>query len=375
MRQPTDELADLEQRGLLRSLKVLDSPQGASIELGGQTVVNFSSNDYLGLTQHPRLKAAFSEAIDNYGVGSGASRLISGTQQPHQRLEESIAAHKGHQAALTFSSGFATASGAIPALFGKDDYIILDKLCHACLVDGARASGATMRVFPHNDLGKLESHLQWATAKASADSRILVLTESVFSMDGDLAPLAEIVELKDSHDALLWVDEAHALGVLGPAGRGLAAELGVETRIDFLMGTFSKAAGLSGGYLCASRAWIDCLINRARSFIYSTAPSPALAHTITEAIDLIASPEGDQLRTNLRSHIDHLAPDSPTPIIPHIVGENEPTLALAADLLAAGYYVPAIRYPTVPRGSARLRITLSAAHSADNVQSLRGHLG
>src|SRR5690606_36031075 len=203
---------------------------------------------------------------------SGASRLVCGTMAAHLRLEEKIAALKRTEAAITYSSGYAAATGSLPALCGKGDIILLDKLCHASLIDGARLSGATLRIFPHNDLDRLESHLRWSARRIDHDGRILVVTESVFSMDGDLAPLAGIVECKERHGALLLVDEAHALGVLGPRGRGLAAALGLEGRVDFQMGTFSKAVGLSGGYLCGDRAMIDLLVNRARSFIYSTAP-------------------------------------------------------------------------------------------------------
>jgi len=275
MRDPAEELAALEAQGLRRHLRQLDSPQDSRIALAASgRCVNFSSNDYLGLANSERLKAAFKNHIEVHGVGAGASRLVCGTMAPHLALEEKIAALKGAEAALTFGSGFATATGILPALCGKEDFLILDKLCHASLIDGARLSGATMRIFPHNDLGKLRDHLAWARSKAAAESRIIVVTESVFSMDGDRAPLREIVALKDEFGALLLLDEAHAFGAIGPQGRGLAAELGLESKIDLQMGTFSKACGLSGGYVCTSRAMVDLLINRARSFIYSTAPAP-----------------------------------------------------------------------------------------------------
>jgi 7-keto-8-aminopelargonate synthetase-like enzyme len=228
-----------------------------------------------------------------------------------------------------------------------------------------------MRVFPHNDLEKLESHLQWAQKKRPADSRVLVITESVFSMDGDLAPLREICDLVKKNGALLMIDEAHALGIMGPQGRGLAADLGVEDQVDFQMGTFSKAIGLSGGYLCASRPWIDLLINRARSFIYSTSPTPALAETIAASLDLVAGEKGGNLRNRLWKNVKLLAPGATSAIVPVIIGENEAAVKASKSLRNEGLLIPAIRYPTVPRGTARLRITISAAHVEEDVQKLR----
>ncbi len=375
MRDPGDELHDLEAGGLRRRLRQIDSPQGVHVRLTGSgECLNFSSNDYLGLANDGALKAIYQNHIDTYGVGSGSSRLVCGTMAAHVALEEKIASLKRTEAALTFTSGFAAATGALPSLCGKDDFLILDKLCHASLIDGARLSGATIRIYPHNDLNRLKSHLQWAAQRAAATSRLVVVTESVFSMDGDLAPLAEIVELKDQYGALLLVDEAHAFGVLGPEGRGLGAALGLESRIDLQMGTFSKAVGLSGGYLCGSRAMADLLINRARSFIYSTAPGPALAATVRDALDLVCGPRGDILREDLSANRETFSPGTPSAIIPIIIGENEAALSAAARLQERGFLVPAIRFPTVPKGSARLRITLSAAHRPDDITSLKSAL-
>lgn len=374
-RLPHAELADIRAAGLLRSLRPLHSPQGRTVRLSPEKeILNFSSNDYLGLANDAELIARYQEHLAEYGVGSGASRLVCGTMAAHSELEETIAALKRTEAALTFSSGFATATGVIPALCGKEDILILDKLCHASLIDGARLSGATLRIFPHNDLNRLAHHLDWAEKKRTLNSRVLVVTESVFSMDGDTSPLAEICELKKNHDALLMVDEAHAFGVLGPQGRGLAAALGVENRIDLQMGTFSKAAGLSGGYLCASRALVDLLINRARSFIYTTAPAPALAATIRDAVGILSGPRGDSLRATLAQHRESLVPDAPSAIIPVILGENETAIAASTALLDRGFLVPAIRYPTVPKGAARLRITLSAAHHDEDLATLKDAL-
>jgi len=370
---PRPELAGLAAAGLLRSLRPLESPAGPRVRRDDRELWNFASNDYLGLASHPALADAFIDGLRRFGSGAAASRLVSGTLPPHRALEEDLAATKGSEAALLFSSGFATATGSLPALAGRHDVLVLDKLCHACLIDGARLSGATIRVFPHNDLAKLDRLLAGIRARNAA-ARVIVVTESVFSMDGDLCPLAGIVETKDRHGALLFLDEAHAFGVLGPAGMGLAAELGLQQRVDFQMGTFSKAAGLSGGYLACSAAWRDLLVNRARSFIYSTAPPPALAHAAAASLALIRSAEGDALRRDLRARIDALAPRHPSPVVPRILGENQAALEAADRLDRLGFLVPAIRYPTVPRGTARLRISLSARHPAAAVDALRAAL-
>ncbi|HEX5791573.1 MAG TPA: 8-amino-7-oxononanoate synthase [Luteolibacter sp.] len=366
MRDPQAQLDELREQGLLRQLRPLDSGSGAQVIRKGRTLWNFASNDYLGLARHPRIEAALIEGVQRYGAGSAAARLVCGTLPPHVQLEERIAETKQSEAALTFSSGFATALGVIPAVVGKHDHVILDKLCHASLVDGARLSGATLRVFPHNDVAKLDRLLQGIRAK-HADSRILVLTESVFSMDGDLCPLRELVEITERHDALLLLDEAHGFGVLGDQGMGLAEREGLQQRITFQMGTLSKAAGLSGGYLAASRVWIDLLLNRSRSFIYSTAPPPAIAHAALSALDLIRGQEGRQRRETLARHIAIFG-QSPTAIQPLILGSNQAALDAAASFEDAGFLVPAIRYPTVPRNTARLRFSLSAAHDRDTIE-------
>lgn len=370
---PRQELAELAAAGLLRTLRPLDSPAGPRVLREGRELWNFASNDYLGLTSHPALAEAFIEGVQRHGAGAAASRLVSGSLPPHRELEEALAAAKGTEASLLFSSGFATAAGSLPALAGKQDVVVLDKLCHACLIDGARLSGAAIRVFPHNDVAKLD-RLLGSLRTRHPDARILVVTESVFSMDGDLCPLGEIVEAKDRHGALLFLDEAHAFGVTGPAGMGLAAELGLQHRVDFQMGTFSKAAGLSGGYLATSAAWRDLLVNRARSFIYSTAPPPALAHAALAALGILRSEEGDTLRAALRRRIDLLSPGHPSAILPRILGDNAAALETSRRLEARGFLVPAIRYPTVPRGTARLRISLSACHPIPAMEDLQREL-
>jgi 8-amino-7-oxononanoate synthase len=373
---PADELARLQSEGLLRSLRPLDSAAGPKVVRDHRELWNFASNDYLGLARHPAISAAIIEGVERYGAGSAASRLVCGSLPPHRQLEEALAAAKQCEAALTFSSGFATPLGLIPAVLGKSDFILLDKLSHACLVDAARLSGATMRVFPHNDCGKLRRLLESCRAKAPR-ARILVATESVFSMDGDLCPLGEIVGLVENFDAMLLLDEAHAFGVLGETGMGLAEREHLQGRITFQMGTLSKAAGLAGGYVAASRQWIDLLVNRARSLIYSTAPPPAIAHAAVASLDWIRSEEGRRLRGKLEANIKQLAglvspsaPSPATPILPIVLGTNEAAMAAASRLEDDGFLVPAIRYPTVPRGTARLRISLSAAHPPEALASL-----
>ena len=371
------EIGAIREGGLFRELRTLASGQGASVMRGGAMLANFSSNDYLGLAASDELKAALKEGVDRFGAGSGASRLVCGSLAPHEELEAEIASFKGSEAALSFSSGYAVALGTIPALLGKDDVIILDKLCHASLVDAARFSGATVRVFPHNHLEKLERLLSGARrdgAPEIAPYRVLVVTESIFSMDGDAAALREIVELKDRHGAWLMLDEAHAVGVIGPQGRGLAAELGLEKRVELQMGTLSKAVGLSGGYLAASRSVISLLINKARSFIYSTAPPPAVAFAARESLRLIQGADGERRREKLRRNRTRweelAAVKSASAIFPVIVGDESRAMELSSRLLDQGFLVPAIRFPTVARGSARLRVTLSAAHELVQIEAL-----
>jgi 8-amino-7-oxononanoate synthase len=369
-----DEIAGIKSTGLLRRIRILDSPQSTHVLTGGRALVNFSSNDYLGLASHPALRDAAMAEWEKAGFGSGSSRLLCGTFAAHERLEEAISRFKRAGAALSFSSGYAAAMGTIPALCSKDDVIILDKLCHACLVDASRLSGAQMRVFPHNDMGKLESHLRWARAKHPA-CRVLVVAESVYSMDGDVAPLREIVDLKDRYGAWLFLDEAHGVGVLGAGGRGLAEETGLEGHIEIQMGTLGKALGAHGAYIAGSRLLRELLINRARSFIYSTAPPAPVAAAAAKAVEILGSDEGIALLRNLRKNIRHLGsslglPESPSAIVPFIIGGESAALAAAEKLLASGFLAPAVRYPTVARNAARLRVTLSAAHTEQDIAGL-----
>ncbi|MDB6150076.1 MAG: 8-amino-7-ketopelargonate synthase [Chthoniobacter sp.] len=373
------ELAELRAHSLLRRLREFDSAQQPAMATAGKQLVNFSSNDYLGLATEPALKDAAKGAIDQYGVGAGASRLVCGTLTPHVRLEERLAEFKRTPAALTFSSGYATALGTLGALLQKDDVAILDKLSHASLIDGAKLSGAVVRVFPHNHLGRLESHLKWARDHYP-EARVVVVTESVFSMDGDWAALAEIVEIKNRYGALLLLDEAHAVGVVGQHGRGLADQLGLGAEIDIHMGTLSKALGTSGGYICGGQRLIDLVINRGRSFIYSTAPSPGVAAAATAAVEFMLSANGERRRQQLRANLATFADEMPqlfaggrklqSAIIPIILGTAEAAISAAQSLADKGFLVPAIRFPTVARDSARLRVTISAKHTARQIAEL-----
>ena len=385
----TQRLDVVRQQGLLRGLRRIDSPQAPGIQIGGRKLLNFSSNDYLGLANEPALKEAAIRAVERYGAGTGASRLICGSLAPHEELDEVLAAFKGTEAAVSFSTGYVAAIGTICALLGKADVIVMDRLAHASAVDGARLCGATLRVFGHNDLDDLEAKLKWAREQVrspesdgrSAEAHVLVVTESVFSMDGDHAPLREIVALKEQYGAWLMVDEAHATGLYGANRRGLAEELGVSDRIEVKMGTLGKALGAAGGYICGSRALIDYLINRARTLVFSTAPVPAAAAAAAAGVRLVQSSAGEDRRRKLWQNVSvlsatinhRLAPPStkPSAIIPIMLGAESKAVEAAAALLERGIFIPAIRYPTVARGKARLRLTLSAAHTdADLAQLL-----
>ena len=378
----TARLDQLRQDGLWRELRRVDSAQGTHLQIGGRPFLNFSSNDYLGLATHPALREAATRAIRDFGTGSGASRLICGSLAPHHELEEALAAFKGTAAALTFSTGYAAAVGTIAALLGPDDIIVVDRLVHACCIDAARLSGAKLRVFDHNDLGDLESILAWAATKATATKRprVLIVTESVFSMDGDVAPLRPLVELKERHGAWLMLDEAHATGMFGNHRRGLAELEGVSDRVEIHMGTLGKAFGASGGYIAGSRALVDLLINRARSFIFSTAPVPAAAAAARAGVELVQGEEGQFRAAQLQNVIlqlrEILGAPSPTDaatlsaIVPLIIGDESQAVAHALALREHGVFVPAIRFPTVARGSARLRFTATASHTAADLAEL-----
>ena len=377
----TSRLSALREQGLYRELRRIDSPQGPRVQIGGKSVLNFSSNDYLGLANHAVLKEAAAEAVQKYGAGAGASRLISGSLAPHLILEETLAAFKGAEAALSFSSGFAAASGVICALFDSNDVIAVDKLIHASIVDAARLCGAKLRVFGHNNLADLEKILRWAVRRHAAPPlsqtdrrpRTLIITESIFSMDGDQAPLREMVRLKEQFGAWLMVDEAHATGLYGKTRRGLAEECGVDKQIEIQMGTLGKAFGSAGGYICGSRPLIDLLVNRARPFIFSTAPVPAAAAAASAGIRLVESKAGEERRNQLWSNVaalSRLIEGQGSAIIPMLIGDETKAVQIAGALLERGVFVPAIRFPTVARGQARLRLSVTAAHGPAEIEEL-----
>jgi 7-keto-8-aminopelargonate synthetase-like enzyme/REP element-mobilizing transposase RayT len=383
------ELAQLRKDGLYRQLRTVASAQGSHVVIEGREFLNFSSNDYLGLASDPVLKRASAAAIKKYGVGAGASRLVSGNLAPYDELEAKLARFKGKEAAIVFGSGYAANVGTITALVGEGDVVILDKLDHASIIDGARQSGATVRVYPHRNLKKLEELLRGATAgrgqkpapttaveeessvgaaSRPRPGRVLIVTESVFSMDGDRAPLAEIVALKEKYDAWLMVDEAHATGVFGKNRRGLAEELGVEAQVDVILGTLSKALGCAGGFVAGSQTLVDFLRNRARSLIYSTALPPSVVAAASAAVELVMGEEGRRRQEKLWANVRALGAESP--IHPVIVGDETAAVELSRRLYEQGIFVPAIRYPTVAKGKARLRVTVTAGHTAEDVERL-----
>ena len=376
------KLGEIDEAGLRRKLREVESAQEVEIEIGDQKLLNFSSNDYLGLARHPALKESAVEAVRLFGVGAGSARLISGSLAVLHELEAAAAAFKGTEASLSFSSGYAAALGTVPALVGEGDIVVVDKLVHSSLVDAARLSGAKLRVFKHNDLVDLERILKWAR---ESGANTLIITESVFSMDGDIAPLGNIVKLKEAYGAWLMLDEAHATGLYGKGRRGVAEEFRVTDQVEVQMGTLGKALGAAGGLICGSQSLVDLLINRARSFIYSTAPVPAQAAAAHRAIEVIGSDEGERLCSRLWENVEKLKnsltecgwklPSGQSAILPLIVGAEDDAVALSQRLLEAGLWAPAVRYPTVARGEARLRITVSAAHTDENIEMLLEVLG
>lgn len=368
------ELQQLREQGLYRSLRTVAGSQGSRVVAEGREVVLLCSNNYLGLADHPALKRAAVEAVERYGTGSGASRLVSGTMELHAALEERLARFKGTEAALVFNSGYAANSGIIPALAGRGDVVFSDRLNHASIVDGCLLSRARFVRYPHNDMNALERLL----AEHRGAGRMLIVTDGVFSMDGDLAPLPALAALKRQYGALLMVDDAHGTGVLGESGRGTAEQFGVTADIDLQMGTLGKALGGFGAYVAASAEVVELLVNRARSFIFSTSLPPAVLAAARAALDLVDSPEGDALRRRLarsaalfRDALQGAGFDtmgSETQIVPALVGGAEPVMAFTRRLLEEGYYVQGIRPPTVPAGTCRLRCTLMATHDESDLE-------
>jgi 8-amino-7-oxononanoate synthase len=370
MEQWRQELEDLAGCGLLRFLRTVEGPQGPRIVVDGREVLLLCSNNYLGLAAHPAVIEAARKGVERYGFGSGGSRLISGSMISHRRLEERLADFKGTERALLFNSGYAANTGILQALFGPDDLIFSDRLNHASIIDGCRLSRARTVVYPHGDLQTLETLL--AAERPTRRGRWLIVTDGVFSMDGDLAPLPELVALKKRYGALLMVDDAHGTGVLGATGRGTAEFFGCLGEIDLHMGTLGKGLGGFGAFLAGSASIVDLLINRARSFVYSTSMPPMAAEAATAALDIVSSAEGAGLRValdrNRQRFVGRLeegglaVPDHSSPIVPIMIGDPEPTMAASEMLLKRGVFVQGIRPPTVPPGSCRLRATLMATH-------------
>ena len=367
------ELADRDVRGLRRVRRLLASPQRARVTVDGSDYVAFCSNDYLGLAADPRLAAAAREGIDRYGVGGGASHLILGHGTAHHELEEALAQFVRLPRALLFSTGYMANMGVVSALTGRGDAVFADKLNHASLNDAALVSRAAFKRYAHNDLEALARLLATTTAR-----RRLVVTDAVFSMDGDIAPVAALLELCERHDAYLFIDDAHGFGVLGEAGRGTLEHFGITSDRIIYMATLGKAAGVAGAFVAGDETLIETLIQNARTYIYTTATPPLLAHALLASVQIIAQEEWRrerlraliaQLRDGLTASPWQLMP-SETPIQPLLAGGNDAALALSARLAATGLLVPAIRPPTVPQGTARLRISLSADHEAADVARL-----
>jgi 8-amino-7-oxononanoate synthase len=368
------ELAQLAERGLRRTLRTHDGPQGLRLNVAGRELINFGSNDYLGLAAEGRLCAAAARAVEQAGCGAGASPLVSGHSASHRRLEDRLAEFERTEAALVFSSGYAANVGTIPALAGRGDAIYADQNNHASMIDGCRLSRAEVHVYPHADCGTLERQLQ----TSSAYRRRLIVSESVFSMDGDLAPLAELVALAERFDCMLLVDEAHATGVFGHSGRGVSEALGVEHRIGIRMGTLSKALGCAGGFVCGSKSLVEWLINQARSYVFSTALPPAVCAAALVAIDLVRQePQrraglletAQGLRVGLREQGWNIGA-SESQIVPIIVGTADRAVRLSARLFEQGILVPAIRPPAVPADHSLLRISLNCGHTPAIVERL-----
>jgi len=368
-----DELSALRAEGLHRSMRVIHGAQGSRVELDGRQVLLFCSNNYLGLADHPALKRASVQG-SALGAGSGASRLVSGTMELHARLEARIASFKGTEKALLFNSGYAANTGIISALVGRGDAIFSDRLNHASIVDGAQLSRAGFFRYPHRDMDVLERMLQEKGGKG----RRLIVTDGVFSMDGDIAPLARLVQLARRYDALLMVDDAHGCGVLGASGRGSAELCGVLDGIDVQMGTLGKGFGSFGAYAAASAEICDYLVNKARSFIFSTSLPPAVLAASLAALELVDSPEGDELRERLADNLalfkgrltasGFQTMGSETQIVPIFVGPAQATMEFSRQLLEEGLFVQGIRPPTVPAGSCRLRCTIMATHEAGDLE-------
>ena len=370
----SNELDELKRQQLYRSRQLIDSPQGAKVQIGGVLFDNFSSNDYLGLANHPSVIKAFQQAAEKYGVGSGSAHLICGHSHEHHALEEELAEFTGRQRALVFSTGYMANLGAISALVGKGDAVFQDKLNHASLLDGGKLSEAKQRRYLHNNTERLQQLLKQSEAKKK-----LIISDGVFSMDGDTANLTELATLAEQHDAALMIDDAHGIGVLGKKGAGLVEQQGLnQQQVPILMATLGKALGTAGAFIAGSEELIEFLIQRARPYIYTTAPPPAVMAATRASLQLCQQETWrrdklQQLIKRFRLQANQLGLtllDSNTPIQPIIIADNEKAMKASESLFGEGFLVTAIRSPTVPKGSERLRITLTAEHSEEQIDGL-----
>jgi 8-amino-7-oxononanoate synthase len=371
MTEIAERLEELRDRGLHRRLRLIGGPQGPRVTLDGKQVLLLCSNDYLGLANHPKVRGAAAEAAMRWGAGAGASRLISGNMQPHSRLEKRLAAFKGYESALLFGSGYLANTGTIAALAKEGEVVFSDELNHASIIDGCRLSRAETFVYRHGDV----EHLSWGLRKAG-ERAALIVTDGVFSMDGDVAPLTALTELARRHGCRLMVDEAHATGAIGPGGRGSVAAAGLSGEVDVVMGTLGKALGSYGAYVCANRETTDYLLNAARTFVFSTALPPSVAAAGLAALELLeAQPERvERLAVNARTLRHALAREglevnrSETQIVPLPVGDAGTAMDLCERILERGAFAQGIRPPTVPEGSSRLRFTVMSTHRREELE-------
>jgi len=365
------ELESLKESGLYRELRTIEKINGPHIIIKGKELINFCSNDYLGLSQHLKIKEKAIEIIKDFGLGAGASRLISGHTIIHEELEKKIAKFKRREAAIVFPTGYMANLGVITSLVDEKDTVIIDRLNHASIIDACRLSRAKLQVYPHKDVSTLKKILQRSTSYR----RRLIITDSVFSMDGDLAPLPEMCKLAQKYQAMLMIDEAHATGVIGKTGRGLEEYYEMEGKVDIVMGTLSKALGSLGGFVAASNELIEYLRNKARSFIYTTALPPSICAASLAALEIIENqPELiSKLWQNIEffSHrLSSLVPCPSSAIIPILIGELDKTMEISNKLFDHGIFLSGIRPPTVPKGQCRLRLTITAAHSKEDLECL-----
>ncbi|BCA54491.1 8-amino-7-oxononanoate synthase [Nitrospira sp. KM1] len=360
-------LTKVEEQFRRRRISVLSPGAGPTVEISGKPVISMASNDYLGLMRHPETIAAAVDATQRFGAGAGASRLVTGSLPPHMEMEQALARFKGTAAALSFSSGYLANVGIIPALIGRGGLILADRLCHASLIDGCRLSGADFRIYRHGDI----EHLTMLLSRNTSQRNTLIVTDGVFSMDGDLAPLPELMSLAMTYGAELYIDDAHGTGVMGTHGRGTVEHFGLESALPFHMGTLSKALGSSGGYVAGQDSSIQYFLNASRSFAFTTAPTPGSAAAVTAALAVIMrEPERRARLWQNRAHLhDGLRglgfrlTSSMSPIIPILIGNAETALAFSAKLLDFGVFAPAIRPPTVPESTSRIRVTVTSEHS------------